>query len=110
MLSWSTYQKTAFDNEVLGKFAQLLGQRHFKKNGRKPYICFSKLTVSISLPTSYGKSSIYQAAPVIDGLPSPEEPLTIFIVPPVKALTEDKVHSLNVLGPRGLCVSALTLN
>ena len=110
MLSWSTYQKTAFDNEVLGKFAQLLGQRHFKKNGRKPYICFSKLTVSISLLTGYGKSSIYQAAPVIDGLPSPEEPLTIFIVPPVKALTEDKVHSLNVLGPRGLCASALTLN
>ena len=52
----------------------------------------------------------YQAAPVIDGLPSPEEPLIIFIVPPVKALTEDKVHSLNVLGPRGLCASALTLN
>ena len=52
----------------------------------------------------------YQAAPVIDGLPSPEEPFIIFIVPPVKALTEDKVHSLNVLRPRGLCASALTLN
>ena len=28
--------------------------------------------------------------------------VTIFIVPPVKALKEDQVHYLNVLGPRGL--------
>ena len=27
---------------------------------------------------------------------------TIFIAPPVKALTEDQVHYLNILGPRGL--------
>ena len=30
------------------------------------------------------------------------KPVTIFIVPPVKALTEDQVHYLNVLEPRGL--------
>ena len=31
-----------------------------------------------------------------------KKPVTISIVPPVKALAEDQVHYLNVLGPRGL--------
>ena len=30
------------------------------------------------------------------------KPATIFTASPVKALTEDQVHYLNVLGPRGL--------
>ena len=30
------------------------------------------------------------------------KPATIFTASPVKALTEDPVHYLNVLGPRGL--------
>ena len=29
------------------------------------------------------------------------KPVTIFTVPPVKVLTGDQVHYLNVLGPRG---------
>ena len=31
-----------------------------------------------------------------------KKPVTVFIVPPVKALTEDQAHYLYVLGPRGL--------
>ena len=59
------------------------------------------IDVSISLPTGYGKSLIYQETPVIDRLSSLEETGTISIVPPVKALAEDQVHYLNVLGLRG---------
>ena len=56
--------------------------------------------VSISLPTGFGKSLIHYAAPVIDRLSSPKKPVAIFIVPPFKALIEDQVHYLHVLGPR----------
>ena len=59
------------------------------------------IDVSISLPTGYGKSLIYQETPVIDRLSSLEETGTISIVPPVKALAEDQVHYLNVLGLQG---------
>ena len=56
--------------------------------------------VSVSLPTGYGKSLIYLATPVINRLSSLEKSFAISTVPPVKALAEDQVHYLNVLGLR----------
>ena len=65
--------------------------------------------VSISLQPGFGKSLIHYAAPVIDRLSSPKKPVAIFIVPPFKALIEDQVHYLNVLGPNDCPPSTLGL-
>ena len=44
-------------------------------------IFFDVNDVSVSLPTGYGKSSIYQAALVVDRFSSPEEPFAINLLP-----------------------------
>ena len=48
--------------------------------------------VSVSLPIGYGKSLLYQAAPVIDRLSSLEESGHNISCASVKALTGDYVH------------------
>ena len=46
MLLSSTFQTTAIYDEVLRQVCATLGIETFKKNSRKPWICFSKVTVS----------------------------------------------------------------
>ena len=81
MLSWSTFQTTTIYDEVLRQVCATFGIETFQEQQKAIDIFFEVNDVSVSLPTGYGKSSIYQAVPVTDRLSSPEQPVTIFIVP-----------------------------
>ena len=74
MLSWSTFQTTAIYDEVLRQVCATFGIETFQEEQQKAIdMFFEGNDVSVSLPTGYGKSLIYQAAPVIDRLSSLEE-------------------------------------
>ena len=107
MFSRSTFQTTAIYDEVLRQVCGTFGIETLQEEQQKATgIMFFESNdpdVSVSLSTGYGKSIFYQAAPVIDRLFSLEKKaVTLYIVPPVKALTEDLVHYRIVVGPRGL--------
>ena len=64
---------------------------------------FEGKDVSISLPTGYGKSVIFQAIPVIASLVW-KKPCTMFIVSPLTALMEDQVQYLNSLQMKAIAL------
>ena len=71
MLSRSAYQTTATS----------FGIETFQDEPKKVIDMFFEVNdVSVSLPTGYGQSSIYQAAPVVDRLSSPEEPVALYLL------------------------------
>ena len=71
MLSRSAYQTTATS----------FGIETFQDEPKKVIDMFFEVNdVSVSLPTGYGKSSIYQAAPVVDRLSSPGEPFALHLL------------------------------
>ena len=55
--------------------------RDNSRRTEESHIFFDVNDVSVSLPTGYGKSSIYQAALVVDRFSSPEEPFAINLLP-----------------------------
>ena len=88
MLSWSAYQTTATS----------FGIETFQDEPKKVIDMFFEVNdVSVSLPTGYGKSSIYQAAPVVDRSLLQENRLLY-------------IYYVNVIWPRGFSASALILN
>ena len=103
LFSRSTFQITAIYHEVLRQVCAAFGIVTFQEEQQKAIdIFFEGNDVSLSLPTGYGKSLLYQAASVVDHLSSLGESGHYFFMPPVKVLREDQVHYLNALGPRGL--------
>jgi superfamily II DNA helicase RecQ len=68
---------------------------------------FSKRDVFINLPTSYGKSLIFQAAPIMADILFRRSTGTsiVVVISPLKALMEDQVRHLNKLGLSAVCVS-----
>ena len=71
MLSRSGYQTTATS----------FGIETIQEPKKAIDIFFDGNDVSVSLPIGYGKSSIYQAALVVDRFSSPEEPFAINLLP-----------------------------
>jgi len=65
---------------------------------------FEGKDIFVSLLTTYGKSVIFQAIPVIALILS-KKPYTIFIVSPLKALMEDQVQYLDSLGLKAIALS-----
>jgi superfamily II DNA helicase RecQ len=61
---------------------------------------FSKQDVFVNLPTSYGKSLIFQAAPILAYVLFRRSTGTsiVVVISPLKALMEDQVRHLNKLG------------
>ena len=102
MFSRSTFQRTAIYDEVLRQVCAAFGIETFQEEQQKAIdIFFEGNDVSLSLPTGYGKSLLYQAASVIGHLSSLGESGHYFSMPPVKVLREDQVHYLNALGQEG---------
>ena len=68
---------------------------------------FSKRDVFINLPTSYGKSLIFQAAPVMADILNRRSAGSsiVVVISPLKALMEDQVRHLSTLGLSAACVS-----
>lgn len=60
---------------------------------------FSKQDVFVNLPTSYGKSLIYQATPIMADvlLQRSKGTSIVLVISPLKALMEDQVNYLNSL-------------
>ena len=72
--SWSTFQTTAIYDEVLRHVCATFGRGTFQEEQQKAIeMFFEGNDVSVSLPTGYGKSIVYQAAQVIDRLSSLKE-------------------------------------
>ena len=68
------FQTTAIYDKVLGQIYANFGKETFQEEQQKAIDMFFKGNdVSVSLPIGYGKSLLYQAAPVIDRLSSLEE-------------------------------------
>ena len=68
------FSKTAIYDEVLRQVSGTFGIETFQEAQQKAIdVFFEGNDVSVSLPTGYGKSVMYQAALVIDRLSSPEE-------------------------------------
>ena len=88
MFSRSTFQITAIYDKVLRRVCATFRIETFQGEQQKAIDMF--FNVSVSLPTGYEKSFLLKKVVII------------FIVSPVKAITEDQVHYLNVLGPRRL--------
>ena len=93
----SVLMVTSTDNNVT------LGNREISRRTAEShcYVFLWGKVVSVSLPTGYGKSFIYQAAPVV-ATSSPEEILHYNYCAVVKAQMEDKEHYLNGLGVKEL--------
>ena len=68
---------------------------------------FSKRDVFVNLPTPYGKSLIFQAAPVMADIILRRSTGTsiVVVISPLKALMEDQVRHLNKLSLSAVCVS-----
>ena len=63
MFSWSTFQTTAIYDEVLRHVCATFGTDTFQEEQQKAIeMFFEGNDVSVSLPTGYGKSIVYQAA------------------------------------------------
>lgn len=74
VLSWSTLRTIATCDEVLRQVCATFGIETFEEERQKAIdMFFEDNDVSALLLTGYGKSPIYQAAPEIDRLSSPEE-------------------------------------
>ena len=74
IITRSTFQTKAIYDEVLRQVYVTFGIEAFQKDQQKAIdMFFEGNDVSVSLPTGYGKSIIYQAAPVIDRLSLLEE-------------------------------------
>ena len=75
MFSRSTFQTTAIYDEVLRQVWATFGIETFQEEQQKAIdvMFFESNDVSVSLQTRYGKSLLYQAAPMIDHLSSLEE-------------------------------------
>ena len=74
IITWSTFQTKAIYDEVLRQVYVTFGIEALQKDQQKAIdMFFEGNDVSVSLPTGYGKSIIYQAAPVIDRLSLLEE-------------------------------------
>jgi ATP-dependent DNA helicase RecQ len=68
---------------------------------------FSGQHVYVNLPTSFGKSMIYQAAPIFHDILSiqPIGTSIIVIISPLKSLMAEQVSFLTRLGIRAACIS-----
>ncbi len=67
---------------------------------------FLKRDVFVNLPTSYGKSLTFRAAPILaDVLFRSTGTSIVVVISPLKALMEDQVRHLNKLGLSAVCVS-----
>ena len=74
IITWSTFQAKAIYNEIFRQIHVTFGTETFQKDQQKAIdMFFEGNDVSVSLLTGYGKSPIYQAAPVIDSLSLLEE-------------------------------------
>ena len=63
MFLWSTFQTTAIYDEVLRHVCATFGTDTFQEEQQKAIeMFFEGNDVSVSLPTGYGKSIVYQAA------------------------------------------------
>ena len=73
MPSRPTFQTTAIYDQVLRQVCATSGKETFHEEQQKAIdVFFVGSDVSVSLPTGYGKSLIYQPTPVIDHLSSQE--------------------------------------
>ena len=69
IITWSTFQTKAIYDDIFRQVYETFGIEIFQKDQQKAIdMFFEGNDVSVSLLTGYGKSPIYQAAPVIDRL------------------------------------------
>ena len=74
IITWSTFQTKAIYGDIFRQVYVTFGIETFQKDQQIAIDMFSKGNdVAVSLLTGYGKSPIYQAAPVIDRLSLLEE-------------------------------------
>ena len=74
IITWSTFQTKAIYDDIFRQVYVTFGIETFQKDQQKAIdMFFEGNDVSVSLLTGYGKSPIYQAAPVIDRLSLLEE-------------------------------------
>ena len=74
IITWSTFQTKAIYDDIFRQVYVTFGIETFQKDQQKAIdMFFEGNDISVSLPTGYGKSIIYQAAPVIDRLSLLEE-------------------------------------
>ena len=72
--SWSTFKQQRSTTRFLRQVCATFGIETFQEEQQKATeMFFEGNDVFVSLPTGYGKSLIYQAAPVIDRLSSLDE-------------------------------------
>jgi len=90
---------------ALDRVCTTFGVQTLHKEQRKAIdTFFEDEDIVVALLTTYGKSVIFQAIPVIASILS-KKPYTIFIVSPLKALMEDQVQYLNSLGLKAIALT-----
>ena len=105
LFSRSTFQITAIYHEVLRQVCAAFGIVTFQEEQQKAIdIFFEDNDVSLSLPTGYGKSLLYQAASVMDHLSSLGESGHYFLCRPLKFSEKTRCTILMHLAKRVVCL------